>query len=158
MLRIKDKDESLEFYQEIFDMTLKHTTEHAEDGFNSYFLGYGNYENEGKSRDADGASYARDEGLLELTWHFGTENEDSKVYHSGNSAPEGFGHICVSVDDITATCERFDILGVSRQKRLMDGPFRVAFIFDSDGYYIEIIQNKRYKPAGHEVQGKQFSP
>lgn len=134
MLRIKDKDISLRFYQDVFGMTLKHTVEHAEDGFNSYFLGYDNHEDREESHDVVSSLYVQDEGLLELTWHHGTENEDGMVYHNGNTAPEGFGHICVSVDDITAACERFDKFGVSWQKRLLEGPFRVAFILDPDGY------------------------
>jgi len=132
MLRIKDKDVSLKFYQEVLGMMLKHSFRNPEAGFDSYFLGYalpGGSDNIDRQN-----SKAKCEGLLELSWNYGTEKKDAMVYHNGNSEPEGFGHICISVDDLEAACERFDKKFVSWQKRLMDGPFRVAFILDPDGY------------------------
>src|SRR3546814_3210951 len=51
------------------------------------------------------------------------------AYHNGNSDPRGFGHLCVSVPDIQAACQRFEDLGVTFQKRLTDGRMRdIAFI------------------------------
>lgn len=89
---------------------------------------------------------------MELTWNYGTEKEEGKVYHDGNSEPQGksiglttdrspentsvdsvesfeaantdltgFGHICVSVDDLDAACKRFEEKGVTWKKRLTDG-------------------------------------
>ncbi|KAK6442772.1 Lactoylglutathione lyase [Oleoguttula sp. CCFEE 5521] len=138
MIRIKDKDASLKFYQDVMGMQLVRTAENESNGFNLYFLGYG----EGKG--------AGREGLLELTWNYGTEKEEGKVYHDGNSEPQGFGHICVSVDDLNKACERFEKEGVSWKKKLSDGRMRnVAFVLDPDGYWIEVIQNEKYgKPPG----------
>jgi diguanylate cyclase (GGDEF)-like protein len=34
------------------------------------------------------------EGLLELTWNYGTEKEADFKYHNGNDQPQGFGHLC----------------------------------------------------------------
>ncbi len=63
------------------------------------------------------------------------------AYHNGNTDPPGFGHICVSVPDIQAACERFEALGVDFQKRLTDGRMKnIAFIKDPDAYWVEIIQ------------------
>lgn len=46
----------------------------------------------------------------------------------------GFGHICVSVDDLDAACKRFEEKGVSWKKRLTDGRMKnVAFVLDPDG-------------------------
>jgi lactoylglutathione lyase len=132
MLRIKDKDVSLKLYEDVFGMMLKHTFRNPEAGFDSYFLGYAL---PGGSDNIDRPNpEAKNEGLLELIWNYGTEKKDGMVYHNGNTEAEGFGHICISVDDIEAACERFDKKRVSWQKRLMDGPFRVAFIIDPDGY------------------------
>lgn len=132
MLRIKDKDASLRFYQDVFCMKLKHTFRNPEAGYDCYFLDY--HLPDGRNEIDTPESHADSEGLLVLTWNYETESEDGVVHHNSHSEGEGFGHICISVDDITLACERFDKNGVSWQKRLMDGPFRVAFIVDPSGY------------------------
>lgn len=143
MLRVKDKDISLNFYQDVMGMNLKRTSENASAGFNLYFLGYGPVPS--SSDTVNGVNpTAHKEGLLELTWNYGTEKQEGKVYHDGNSEPQGFGHICVSVDDLDAACKRFEEKGVSWKKRLTDGRMKnVAFVLDPDGYWIEVIQNEK---------------
>jgi lactoylglutathione lyase len=113
MIRVKDAQKSLQFYQDIFGMQLKRTSENTAAKFNLYFLGYGDDAVDGKT--------ANSEGLLELTWNYGTENDPDFKYHNGNDEPQGFGHICVSVDDIDAACKRFEEKGVNWKKRLTDG-------------------------------------
>jgi lactoylglutathione lyase len=128
MIRVKDKDASIKFYEDVMGMTLKRTSENKDAEFNLYFLGYGPKPDEGSS--ANGVNPNADkEGLLELTWNYGTEKQEGKVYHDGNSDPQGFGHICVSVDDLEAACQRFEEKGVSWKKRLTDGRMKnVAFV------------------------------
>ena len=60
---------------------------------------------------------------------------------NGNSDPgRGFGHICVSVDNIQAACKRIEEAGYPFQKKLTDGRMRqIAFAKDPDGYWVEII-------------------
>lgn len=41
MIRVKDKDVSLKFYEEIMGMTFLRSSENESAGFNLYFLGYG---------------------------------------------------------------------------------------------------------------------
>ena len=84
---------------------------------------------------------ANQSGLLELTHNYGTESDsDFEGYHNGNSPPQGFGHICVSVPDVYAACERFEKLGIEFVKRPDDGSMKgLAFIKDPDGYWIEIF-------------------
>ena len=80
-------------------------------------------------------------GILELTHNHGTENDPEFAYHDGNTDPRGFGHICISVPDVRAACERFEALEVPFQKRLSDGRMKhLAFIKDPDGYWVEVIQ------------------
>ncbi|KAI9372449.1 glyoxalase I [Aspergillus egyptiacus] len=144
MLRVKDAEKSLKYYQEVMGMTLLRTIENKDAAFNLYFLGYptGNP----KANENAKNPVAEWEGLLELTWNYGTEKQEGKVYHDGNSEPQGFGHICISVDDLNAACDRFESLNVNWKKRLTDGRMKnVAFVLDPDGYWIEVIQNESLK-------------
>ena len=93
MIRVKDAEKSLKFYQEVLGMSLMRTHKSEAAGFNLYFLGYPGK----KGLPAEGAGTADREGLLELTWNYGTEKDDSFKYHDGNSEPQGFGHICESI-------------------------------------------------------------
>jgi lactoylglutathione lyase len=162
MIRVKDIQKSLKFYQDILGMSLMRTHESQAGGFNLYFLGY-------PGSKGVSAQTADREGLLELTWNHGTENDPDFKYHDGNSQPQGFGHICegfhgslhvscpglrgrganmntgVSVDSIEAACQRFEELGCSWKKRLTDGRMKnVAFLLDPDGYWVEVVQNERF--------------
>lgn len=127
MIRVKDKDASLKFYQDIMGMKLKRTSENPGAKFNLYFLGYGP---DAPEQTANGVNPIADsEGLLELTWNYGTENDTNFKYHNGNDEPQGFGHICASVDDLDAACARFEKQGVTWKKRLTDGRMKnIAFV------------------------------
>ncbi|EEP76326.1 lactoylglutathione lyase [Uncinocarpus reesii 1704] len=144
MLRVKDAEVSLRFYQETMGMELVKESQNESAKFNLYFLGYPG-SNPPVKKDASNP-VAEWEGLLELTWNYGTEKQEGRVYHDGNSEPQGFGHICISVDDLDAACARFESLNVTWKKRLTDGRMKnVAFILDPDGYWIEVIQNETLK-------------
>ena len=142
MLRVKDPRASLDFYTRVLGFTLVRKVDHDEAGFSLYFLVL--VDDDGDIPDGDAARkewLARQRSVLELTHNHGTESEPGKVYHDGNSEPRGFGHLCVSVPEVVAACERFERLGVDFQKRLSDGRMReIAFIKDPDGYWVEIIQ------------------
>lgn len=137
MIRIKDHTKSLQFYQETMGMSLIRTVENPDAKFNLYFLAYG---------AVASGTQAQREGLLELTWNYGTESDESFKYHNGNDEPQGFGHIAITVDDLDAACQRLEEKGVQWKKRLTDGRMRnVAFVLDPDGYWIEVVQNERLK-------------
>lgn len=89
MIRVKDAEKSLKFYQEVLGMQLFRTVEQPAAKFNLYFLGYPG--ERGLPEDKFTGDY---EGLLELTWNYGTEKDENFKYHNGNSEPQGFGHIC----------------------------------------------------------------
>lgn len=140
MIRVKDAEKSLKFYQDVMGMSLMREGGNPSAGFTLYFLGYPGKQGlptEGKTADR--------EGLLELTWNHGTEKDESFSYHNGNDQPQGFGHICVTVDNLEKACERFESLNVSWKKRLTDGRMKnVAFVLDPDGYWIEVVQNEAF--------------
>ncbi|KAG6984108.1 Lactoylglutathione lyase [Fusarium oxysporum f. sp. conglutinans] len=143
MLRVKDAEKSLKYYQEVLGMSRLRTLENPEAGFNLYFLGYPGDQPFPEGQDENTITHR--EGLLELTWNYGTEKDENFHYHDGNSQPQGFGHICVSVDNIDAACKRFEDLNVSWKKRLTDGRMKnVAFLLDPDGYWIELVQNEKF--------------
>jgi len=136
MIRVKDAEKSLKFYQEVLGMTLIHTMENPNAAFNLYFLGY----TQGKDMPR-----SHREGLLELTWNYGTEKQSDFKYHDGNSDPQGFGHICISVDHLEPACQRFEEMKCNWKKRLTDGRMKnVAFLLDPDGYWVEVVQNERF--------------
>ncbi|MCJ1351066.1 MAG: Lactoylglutathione lyase [Icmadophila ericetorum] len=143
MIRVKDKDASLKFYQETLGMTLVRTSDNPSAEFTLYFLGY---PDASSPSDPSTSNQAFREGLLELTYNYGTEKDANFKYHDGNAEPQGFGHICISVDDLDKACGRFEAEGVRWKKRLTDGRMKnVAFILDPDGYWIEVIQNEKIK-------------
>jgi lactoylglutathione lyase len=93
MIRIKDHEKSLKFYQDVFGMTLMRTSENKDANFNLYFLGYPGSKGV-PTPSANGVNPTADrEGLLELTWNYGTEKDLNFKYHNGNDQPQGFGHI-----------------------------------------------------------------
>ena len=112
MLRVKDPEKSLDFYENVLGMELIDKIEQAD--FTLFFLAYQHQTTPRGQR----------EGVLELTWNHGTEKKADFSYHNGNAEPQGFGHIAISVDDIGAACERFEKLGVRFQKRLTGACWR----------------------------------
>ncbi|WP_338524529.1 lactoylglutathione lyase [Pseudomonas batumici] len=141
MLRVKDITRSLDFYTRVLGFSLVEKRDFPEAEFSLYFLALVD-----KARiPADAAERTQwmksIPGILELTHNHGTENDPDFAYHNGNTDPRGFGHICISVPDIRAACERFEALGVEFQKRLSDGRMKsLAFVKDPDAYWVEIIQ------------------
>ncbi|GGJ99711.1 lactoylglutathione lyase [Luteimonas terricola] len=142
MLRIKDARASLDFYTRVLGFSLLRSTDFPEAAFSLYFLALVD-DLSAMPADPEARQHwiAGLQGVLELTHNHGTEDQDGPVYHDGNSEPRGFGHICLSVPDLRATCARLEALGVPFQKRLEDGRMKhLAFIKDPDGYWIELIQ------------------
>lgn len=143
MLRVRDPKVSLEFYTKVLGMKLLRKVDFNEWKFSLYFLAM--IKNDADLPQGDDQTIARSvaqlNGVLELTHNHGTEDNLETPYHNGNTEPRGFGHICFSVPDIKAACERFDRLGVPFQKRLGEGGMKnIAFIKDPDNYWVEIIE------------------
>jgi len=114
--------------------------------FDLYFLAY-----DSPQAVSSGHHWSDREGILELTHNYGSEHDDNFKVANGNSEPgKGFGHLCVSVDNIQAACQRIEDAGYKFQKKLTDGRMRsIAFALDPDGYWVEIIgQNPMDKTEG----------
>jgi len=147
MMRVKDIEKSLDFYQNKLGMSLLRSNENKEAGFTLYFLGYpGKLGLPDTNNLPAPGNLAEREGILELTWNHGTEKETDFKYHNGNEEPQGFGHICITVDNLQAACKRFEDMNVSWKKRLEDGRMReIAFLLDPDNYWVEVVQNPDLK-------------
>jgi len=135
---VKDPARSVKFY-EFLGFTLIRKLPQPEAKFDLYFLGYDS------PTAVSGSNHWTDrEGLIELTHNYGTENDPDYQIQNGNKEPyRGFGHVCISVDNLQAACKRLEDAGYPFQKRLTDGRMKhIAFALDPDGYWVEIIGQK----------------
>lgn len=125
----------VKFYEHL-GMKMIRKIEQPEAKFDLYFLGY-----DSPKAISHANHFSDREGLIELTHNYGTENDPNYKVSTGNSEPtKGFGHTCISVDNIQAACQRIEDAGYKFQKKLTDGRMRhIAFALDPDGYWVEII-------------------
>ena len=91
MLRIKDPEPSLRFYQDVLGMTLYQKVDFPEMSFSLYFLGYpSNHEGNTIPSDPNARCHFtfQQSALLELTHNWGTETDpDFPGHHNGNETP-----------------------------------------------------------------------
>ena len=147
MFRIKDPQSSLDFYTRILGMNLLCKLDFPDMKFSLYFVGYA----EPQAVPDDPVERATWmfglKGCVELTHNYGTEKDpEFKGYHNGNSDPQGFGHIGITVPSVVEACDRFERLGVEFVKKPDAGKMKnIAFIKDPDGYWIEILETANAK-------------
>ena len=120
MVRIRDIDESLDFYVNKMGMVETRRTEHEGGRFTLIFLA--------ADEDAQAARESR-APELELTY-----NWDPEEYSGGRN----FGHMAFVVDDIYAFCQRLMDAGVTINRPPRDG--RMAFVKSPDGISFELLQ------------------
>jgi len=120
MVRVKNLDRSIEFYQLLGMRELRR--HEVPDG--KYTLAFVGYEDN-----------AHGQAEIELTYNWGQDE--------GYEVGSGFGHFAVGVPDVAAACEQVRHGGgkVTREA----GPVKfgttvIAFVEDPDGYKIELIQ------------------
>ncbi len=122
MLRVRDLEKSIDFYQRFFSMQLLRRIDFESGGFTLAFIGYG--------EEADNF-------VIELT-----HNWDQKEPYDIGTA---YGHIALGVDDIYAVCKRLANEGahiVREPGPMKHGSTHIAFIKDPDGYLIELLEKK----------------
>ncbi len=124
MIRVLDLDRSLRFYADAFGLEVADRFDF--DGFTLAYL---------RNDEADFE--------LELTYNHG----QTEPYTHGT----GYGHFAVAVDDLDATRERLEGLGLAPRpikEFHRDGALMARFFFitDPDGYQIEVLQKHgRYR-------------
>ena len=119
MLRVKNLEESLQFYTELLGMKLLSRQDYPAGKFTLAFVGYGDHQ---------------DEGSIELTY-----NWDRNDYNLGDA----FGHVALGVSDIYHTCRVIESKGgavVRPPGPMKHGSTLIAFVRDPNGYMIEFIQ------------------
>ncbi|MCP5382701.1 MAG: lactoylglutathione lyase [Kordiimonadaceae bacterium] len=122
MIRVKNLDESIDFYCNFLKMKLLRKKDYPEGKFTLAFVGYGVEESN---------------TVVELTYNW--DREES--YDLGN----GFGHLALGVPDIYKTCTELEKAGVEIPRPpgpMKHGKTVIAFIKDPDGYMIELIEKK----------------
>lgn len=120
MVRIRDIEESLDFYVRQLGFVETRRKESEKGRFTLIFLC--------APHDKDSAENTR-APELELTYNWDTEN-----YSSGSN----FGHVGYEVEDIYALCQSLQDKGVTLNRPPRDG--RMAFIRSPDGVSIEFLQ------------------
>jgi len=121
MVRVKDIDESIDFYCNKLGLKEIRRRESEKGRFTLIFLGAENSDEK--------------TGLLELTY-----NWDPEEYNSGRN----FGHLAYSVKDIYETCDNLMKSGFIINRPPRDG--RMAFIKSPDNISIEILQEGEALP------------
>lgn len=116
MIRVKDIEKSIKFYEEVLDMKFQ-VKRRLEDCW-IYFLSDGN------------------SACLELTYNDETPADGYKI-------GTGFGHLAFHVDSLDEFTQKIEKLGYKYLYEPFDLNGRgskIAFINDPDGYEIEIIE------------------
>mmetsp|Transcript_9355 Transcript_9355/g.16308 ORF Transcript_9355/g.16308 Transcript_9355/m.16308 type:complete len:215 (+) Transcript_9355:1-645(+) len=155
MIRVKDPIKSLNFYCNVLGFKLVMYSEFPQWGFNVYFVAPVDSVDipQGSDDEAKAARWKacmKIPGCIELTYNYGSESEDGRVYNTGNAdtvgtadgskVKGGFGHIGITVPDVYKACERFQEMGVEFHKTPNSGGMKgLAFLKDPDGYLVEVL-------------------
>lgn len=113
MVRVKNLDESLDFYCNKLGLVELRRSDSEQGRFSLIFL----------------AAPGDEEAQIELTY-----NWDPEDYGEGRN----FGHVAYRVDDIYATCQKLMDAGVTINRPPRDG--RMAFVRSPDNISIELLQ------------------
>ncbi|NRG18495.1 VOC family protein [Rhizobiales bacterium] len=126
MVRVKDLDESLDFYCNKLGLTEVRRTESEGGRFTLVFLA---------APEDKAAAMENKAPLVELTY-----NWDPEDYQGGRN----FGHLAYECDNIYELCDSLQKAGVTINRPPRDG--RMAFVRSPDGISIEILQKGEALP------------
>ena len=133
MVRVKDLDESLEFYCNKMGLVETSRMENESGRFTLVFLAAPHDEARAKDNKAT---------LLELTYNWPDENGDQEEYSGGRN----FGHLAYRVDHIYDYCQALMDKGITINRPPRDG--YMAFFKSPDGISIELLQKgEKLEPA-----------
>src|SRR5665648_548849 len=107
MIRVKNLDESINFYTNVLGMNLVSKKDYPDGEFTLAFLSYGTTKND---------------PCIELTYNYGKSD-----YEMGNA----FGHIALATKDINETCKKVKTMGykvVREPGPMKHGTTVIAFI------------------------------
>eukprot|EP00948_MAST-09A_sp_MAST-9A-sp1_P000370 g370.t1 len=126
--RIKDPKRSLDFYTKILGMKLLYHIDMPQYKFSNYFVGYSDVNPLPKDPKERSKLCFTTPGCIELTWNHGTETLDTdQVYNTGNASNVG-------------TQDGKPVKGL-------------AFIYDPDGYLIEVLPKGVFKTKEIDCNG-----
>ena len=120
MVRVKDIDESLDFYCNKLGLVEMERYENEKGRFTLIFLA---------APDDVGVAKAERAAMVELTY-----NWDPEDYDGGRN----FGHLAYRVDNIYDHCQQLMDKGVTINRPPRDG--RMAFVRSPDGISVELLQ------------------
>ncbi len=123
MLRVKDLEKSLKFYQEGLGFRLVSRNDYPEDKFTLAFIA--------------GSGDSHDGPLIELTHNWETDHYDRG---------DAYGHLAYGVGSIKAIQTRLREHGYDLSWGPGEAPrgtLRMAFVDDPDGYEIELLEEMK---------------
>lgn len=137
MVRIRDIDESLDFYCNKLGMIEVFRREDEKGRYTLVFLAAG--DDEPAMRDGKRASDLTP--ALELTYNWPDENGETEEYEGGRN----FGHLAYRVENIYEVCQKLMDAGVTINRPPRDG--YMAFVKSPDGISFELLQRgERLEP------------
>jgi lactoylglutathione lyase len=130
MLRVRNLDAALKFYRDALELKEVHRIENEKARFTLVFL----------CAEEDVPLFKQSKGrgapAVELTYNWDEERYGEDRY---------FGHLAYEVDDIYATCDRLQKLGITINRPPRDGV--MAFVRSPDLHSIELLQKGEAKPS-----------
>ena len=131
MVRIRDIDESLDFFCNKLGMVETRRMENEKGRFTLIFLAANDDEAQAKETKAP---------LLELTYNWPGEDGKTEDYQGGRN----FGHLAYRVDNIYETCQKLMDSGVTINRPPRDG--HMAFVKSPVGISLELLQKGESLP------------